>query len=124
MLGLARTGPSDIVGFNLFCQRSFFGSEKTRPELWELRAVGNAVNAKTALGSPGAELSTWTTFQFFSVKQLYTDTRCVTALQSYTAIQRYTALYIIQLYIAIHYTPSTTPLGAIARRAVGSSSNS
>ena len=38
------------------------------------------------------------------------DTRWVKAFQSYTAKQRYTALYSIQLYIAIHYTPSTTPL--------------
>ena len=38
------------------------------------------------------------------------DTHGVKALQSYTAIQRYTALYSIQPYIAIHYTPSTTPL--------------
>ena len=42
--------------------------------------------------------------------ELYTDTRCLTALHSYTAIQRCTALYIIQLYSAIHYTTSTTPL--------------
>ena len=48
----------------------------------------------------------------FAVKQLYTDTHCVTALQSYTAIHRYTVLYIIQLYIAIQYTTSTTPLCA------------
>ena len=41
---------------------------------------------------------------------LYTDTHCVTALQSYTAIQRDTTLYSIQLYSAIHYTTSTTPL--------------
>ena len=46
---------------------------------------------------------------------LYTDTHCVTALQSYTAIQRDTTLYSIQLYSAIHYTTSTTPL--CARRA-------
>ena len=38
------------------------------------------------------------------------DTHCVTAFQSYTAIQRYTRLYTIQLYSAIHYTTSTTPL--------------
>ena len=38
------------------------------------------------------------------------DTRWVKAFQRYTAKQRYTALYSIQLYIAIHYTPSTTPL--------------
>ena len=38
------------------------------------------------------------------------DTRWVKAFQSYTAKQRYTALYSIQLYIAIHYTPSTTYL--------------
>ena len=50
---------------------------------------------KPLWGSPGAELSTWTTF----LKPLYTDTHCVTALHSYTAIQRYTALY-----NAIHYT--------------------
>ena len=31
-------------------------------------------------------------------------------LRSYTAIQRYTALYIIQLYIAIHYTTYATSL--------------
>ena len=61
---------------------------------------------KPLWGSPGAELSTWTTF----LKPLYTDTHCVTALHSYTAIQRYTALYTIQLYSAIHYTTSTTPL--------------
>ena len=61
---------------------------------------------KPLWGSPGAELSTWTTF----LKPLYTDTHCVTALQSYTAIQRYTALYIIQLYIAVHYTTYATSL--------------
>ena len=64
-------------------------------------------------GSPGAELSTWTTFQF-AVKQLYTDTHCVTALQSYTAIQLYSAMYSAIHYTAIHrytvYTTSTTPL--------------
>ena len=61
---------------------------------------------KPLWGSPGAELSTWTTF----LKPLYTDTHCVTALHSYTAIQRYTALYTIQLYSAIHYTGYTTTL--------------
>jgi hypothetical protein len=44
----------------------------------------------------------------------YTRTRVASrpsrAIQLYSAIQRYTALYIIQLYIAIHYTTSTTPL--------------
>ena len=45
-----------------------------------------------------------------SSKALYTDTHCVTALHSYTAIQR----YIIQLYSAIHYTTSTTPLWGLA----------
>ena len=42
VLGLARAGPSDIVGF-FACQRSFFGSEKTRPELTKLEGVRNAV---------------------------------------------------------------------------------
>ena len=52
---------------------------------------------------------------------LYTDTHCVTALQSYTAIQRDTTLYSIQLYSAIHYTTSTTPLWwSRAERAAGS----
>ena len=37
-------------------------------------------------------------------------THRVKAFQSYTAEERYTTLYSIQLYIAIHYTPSTTPL--------------
>ena len=56
---------------------------------------------KPLWGSPGAELSTWTTF----VKPLYTDTHCVTALHSYTAIQRYTALYsAIQRYTLYRYT--------------------
>ena len=51
----------------------------------------------------------------------YTRTRVASrpsrAIQLYSAIQRYTALYIIQLYIAIHYTTSTTPLWG--RRHVG-----
>ena len=34
----------------------------------------------------------------FAVKQLYTDTHCVTALQSYTAIQRYTLYSYTSLY--------------------------
>ena len=61
---------------------------------------------KPLWGSPGAELSTWTTFQFC----------CETAIHGHalrhgppelyssdTAIHRYTALYTIQLYIAIVY---------------------
>ena len=61
---------------------------------------------KPPWGSPGAELSTWTTF----VKPLYTDTHCVTALHSYTTL--YSAIHYtaIQLYSAIHSTTSTTPL--------------
>ena len=68
---------------------------------------------KPLWGSPGAELSTWTTF----LKPLYTDTHCVTALHSYTAIQRYTALYNAIHYTAIQrytlynlYNTLTTPL--------------
>ena len=42
--------------------------------------------------------------------ELYTDTRCLTALHSYTAIQRCTALYIIQLYSATLYNLYNPPL--------------
>ena len=61
---------------------------------------------KPLWGSPGAELSTWTTFQFC----------CETAIHGHALrhgppeLYSYTALYIIQLYIAIHYRTSTTPL--------------
>ena len=65
---------------------------------------------KPLWGSPGAETVYVDHFSSFAVKQLYTDTHCVTALQSYTAIHRYTAMNIIQLHIAIQYTTSTTPL--------------
>ena len=55
---------------------------------------------KPLWGSPGAELSTWTTFQFC----------CETAIHGHALrhgppeLYSYTALYIIQLYIAIQYT--------------------
>ena len=61
---------------------------------------------KPLWGSPGAELSTWTTFQFC----------CETAIHGHALrhgppeLYSYTALYIIQLYIAIQYSTSTTPL--------------
>ena len=61
---------------------------------------------KPLWGSPGAELSTWTTFQFC----------CETAIHGHALrhgppeLYSYTALYIIQLYIAIQCTTSTTPL--------------
>ena len=46
----------------------------------------------------------------------YTRTRIASqpsrAIQLYSAIQRYTTLYSIQLYSAIHYTTSATPLWA------------
>ena len=45
---------------------------------------------KPLWGSPGAELSTWTAFQFCCETAIHADTHCVTALQSYTAIHRYT----------------------------------
>ena len=48
------------------------------------------------------------------IRRRYTRTRIASrpsiAIQLYSATQRYTALYIIQLYSAIHYTTSTTPL--------------
>ena len=47
---------------------------------------------------------------FCCIKRYTCYTHGVKAFQSYTAKQRYTALYSIQLYIAIHYTPSTTYL--------------
>ena len=60
---------------------------------------------KPLWGSPGAELSTWTTFQFC----------CETAIHGHALrhgppeLYSYTALYIIQLYIALHYTTLQHP---------------
>ena len=47
---------------------------------------------------------------FRCIKRYTSYTRGVKEFQSYTAKQRYTALYSIQLYSAIHYTTSTSPL--------------
>ena len=61
---------------------------------------------KPLWGSPGAELRNCLRGPLFSfaVKQLYTDTHCVTALQSYTA-NSYTSLYIvIHRYTLYSYT--------------------
>ena len=61
---------------------------------------------KPLWGSPGAELSTWTTFQFC----------CETAIHGHALrhgppeLYSYTALYIIQLYSAIQYTSYTPSL--------------
>ena len=46
-------------------------------------------------------------------KPYTSDTRWVKVFQS---VYSYTTLYSIQLYIAIHYTPSTTPLSLEAER--------
>ena len=66
---------------------------------------------KPLWGSPGAE--NWPLFSF-AVKPLYIGHALrhgpPELIQLYSAIQRYTALYIIQRYIAIHHTASTTPL--------------
>ena len=68
------------------------------------------ITLKPLWGSPGTELSTWSTGSLCCIRAIQRTRIASRLLRSYTAIQRYTALYTIQLYIAIHYTGYTTPL--------------
>ena len=79
--------------------------------------TSRTVTFHAAVSSFGVKSASFAAYAYtakFRCIALYTDTHCVTALHSYTATQRYTALYIIQLYSAIHYTTSTTPLWGLA----------
>ena len=81
---------------------------------------GPVITLKPLWGSPGTELSTWSTGSLCCIRAIQRTRIASRPLRSYTAIQRYTALYTIQLYIAIHYTGYTTPLcGRAGSRAAG-----
>ena len=62
------------------------------------------ITLKPLWGSPGTELSTWSTGSLCCIRAIQHSRFASRPLRSYTAVQRYTALYTIQLYIAIHYT--------------------
>ena len=56
--------------------------------------------------APGSKLATWPTATF----AVYIAIHGHALRHGPPELYSYTALYIIQLYIAIHYTTSTTPL--------------
>ena len=73
------------------------------------------ITLKPLWGSPGTELSTWSTGSLCCIRAIQHSRLASRPLRSYTAIQRfllysYAALCTVRVYIAIHYTTYATPL--------------
>jgi len=72
------------------------------------------ITLKPLWGSPGTELSTWSTGSLCCIRAIQHARLASQPLRSYTAIQRYTALYSAIHYTAIHrytlYRLYNTPL--------------